>query len=143
MATLSKFDQLNTNALPYIFTRCKNLQYLEIIDGIDNSSMINTIVFATRLSTLIIGKDRRIPLDEVTRILSRCKSLVRAEFDCIAASDMRINRLHPRLQQSSLITWDEELPNLRSLSFKGEHSVSTVSLSVLQLVITPFEALAS
>ena len=79
-ATLSHYDSVNSEALTYIASRCKRLEYLELRTGISNESLLKAVAMAPSLKTLILLSGHEVSLDTVTQLLAQAKSLEHAEF---------------------------------------------------------------
>ena len=79
-ATLSHYDSVNSDALTYIASRCKRLEYLELRTGISNESLLKAAAMASGLKTLILLSGHEVSLDTVTQLLAQSKSLEHAEF---------------------------------------------------------------
>ena len=114
--------------LPLIVQRCKNLEYLEILDGPANASLLKAAPLACRLTTLISGVDNETTLDVVTQVLAEIPSLTRAEFYMVHSS-------------GELVKWRGNLSGLRVLKI---HTKSTLRKRNCGLNhVTPLHVLSS
>lgn len=102
-AVLRAADTENGDAIKHLVGHCRNLEHLELLDGVSNGSLIRIAPFARCLKTLIIGKPREITLDAVTQLVENCKSLVCAKFNSVITS------------RQNLAIWKEDCPKLRTL----------------------------
>lgn len=85
-ATLNCATATCSIALKHLFKRSRILHHLEVNQGFTSSSLVEAANLAQNLSTLIVSKGCMITLDAVTRILSLCNKLERAEFHWIYTS---------------------------------------------------------
>ena len=106
-ATLFRADAQNGDAIKFIIGTCRKLEYLELRDGLSNHFLVYAAPLAPKLSTLIIGRNRSITLEHVTKLLHNCTNLVRAEFHAISA-------------KGSPVKWDGEFHKLRRLTVCGD-----------------------
>ncbi|MCJ1415489.1 hypothetical protein MMC32_001821 [Xylographa parallela] len=138
-ATLSHYDSVNSDALTYIVSRCKRLEYLELRTGISNESLLRTAATASSLRTLILLSGNEVSLDTVTQLLAQSKSLEHAEFYIRTRghaakwegdlSKLRVLKLHAaKDSQGSLrLELDDlfpKVPNLHTLSLQTRTATS-------------------
>lgn len=69
-----------TCALKHVLKCCRALHHLEVNQGFTSTSLREAASLAQNLSTLIVSKYCMVDLDVVTRMLSLCSKLERAEF---------------------------------------------------------------
>ncbi|MCJ1476412.1 hypothetical protein MMC13_005078 [Lambiella insularis] len=100
-ATLTRYDSANSDALTYIASRCKQLEYLELRVGLSNESLIKAAAMAPSLKTLILVSGHQVSLDTVTQLLEKSKSLEHAEFHILAGGNA--------------VQWSGDLSRLRVL----------------------------
>jgi len=79
-ATMSRWDAGQYDALAYVTSRCKRLEYLHIRDGFGNVALTSSCVAVSKLKTLIISPERGITIREVTDLLHKLPDLEHAEF---------------------------------------------------------------
>ncbi|MCJ1322703.1 hypothetical protein MMC15_008052 [Xylographa vitiligo] len=138
-ATLSHYDSVNSDALTYIASRCKRLEYLELRTGISNESLLKAAAMASGLKTLILLSGHEVSLDTVTQLLAQSKSLEHAEFYIRTRghaakwegdlSKLRLLKLHAakdsqgslRLELDDLFT---KAPHLHTLSLQTRTATS-------------------
>jgi len=85
-ATFNRVATANSDILKHVTSRAEGLRHLEIMNGFTGSSMIEAAPLARNLTTLIVSLNCDITLDAVTRLLSLCDKLERAEFHSIYSS---------------------------------------------------------
>ncbi|MCJ1381933.1 hypothetical protein MMC17_005045 [Xylographa soralifera] len=138
-ATLSHYDSLNSDALTYIASRCKRLEYLELRTGISNESLLKAVTMTSTLKTLILLSGHEVSLDTVTQLLAQSKSLEHTEFYIRTRghaakwegdlSKLRVLKLHAakdsqgslRLELDDLFT---KAPHLHTLSLQTRTATS-------------------
>ena len=100
-ATLFRADKANEDALKCILGNCRKLEYLRLVDGVSNTFLVKVAPFSTCLTTLIIGKQRKVRVDCMGELLDRCESLRRAEFHCILPTtvDRQWKKAYPNLEK--------------------------------------------
>ncbi|KAI9880788.1 MAG: hypothetical protein M1830_000224 [Pleopsidium flavum] len=85
-ATFNRVATTKSNILKHVTSRAKGLRHIEIMSGFAGSSMIEAAPLARNLTTLIVWSDCGVTLDTITRLLSLCDKLERAEFHSIYSS---------------------------------------------------------
>ena len=121
-ATLYRFENSKYGELlPLIVYHCKNLEYLEVLDGPANASLLSAAPLASKLTTLISGAYHETTLDMVTQLLARCHSLTRAEFHHVRSTGL-------------LAVWSCDLSGLRVLTINAAAATQLVGMSAVNLV---------
>ena len=93
--------------LKHVFRQSKRLRHLEVNQGFTSASLVEAANFARNLSTLIVSNSCMITLDAVTRVLSLCNKLERAEFLWIYASGVSPQwQISSKLRALTLSTGD-------------------------------------
>ena len=72
-----------TCALKHVLKCCRALHHLEVNQGFTSTSLLEAASLAQNLSTLIVSNSCMVDLAVVTRMLSLCSKLERAEFHWI------------------------------------------------------------
>ena len=107
-AVLSRFGDDINEILQYMTVRCKSLRHLEIRQGLANASLERAVPLAINLTTLIVGIDSVIALEQIGFMLAQCKRLEVAEFH--KARPSKSGLIGPVVHN-----WTGELPTMRRL----------------------------
>ncbi|KAI9791747.1 MAG: hypothetical protein M1816_003557 [Peltula sp. TS41687] len=143
-ATLNGLVTLQGGILKLITANCRELQSLEICQGLVSASLLEAAPLAHRLDTLILSKQCEVTIDTVMYLLKTCRDLSKAEFhtisemgnsvaqwptDMVSLKELRLGSYTPRICSSyrsaaslSLETLHYRAPNLSVLSL---HNWST------------------
>ncbi|MCJ1245885.1 hypothetical protein MMC30_003089 [Trapelia coarctata] len=81
-----RWDAGQYDALAYVTSRCKRLEYLDLRDGFGNVALASAVTTVPVLKTLIISPDRGVTMREVTELLAKLPHLEHAEFHKIWTS---------------------------------------------------------
>ena len=121
-ATLYRFENTKVGELlPSIASHCKNLEYLEILDGPANASLLKAAPLAFKLKTLISRASHETTLDMITQLLAGCPSLIRAEFHNVHSTGV-------------VAEWKGDLSNLRALKINAAATIKGTGLSAAYIV---------
>lgn len=101
--TLDRFGS-NAEKIPrYVATRCRGLKELRMSGGFIGASILEAVLCASSLQSLIISKSCTISGDVVSQLLSNCPNLERAEFQSVSSAGIAT-------------VWDVDMPKLRTLT---------------------------
>ena len=121
-ATLFRYEvgSKQHDLLRYLACGCKGLEYLELRQDFAGKSLLEALPFAKSLKTLVLSSNCEIGLDSVCQVLATCKTLVRAEFQCVTS-------------RGTPASWQGDLSNLRILKLNAGKP-QTLGLQALSLV---------
>ena len=116
---LNRFGS-NAEKIPrYVATRCRLLRDLRISGGLIGASIREAVPLISSLKTLIISEACQMSCDVVNQLLSHSLNLERAEFHI------------DTLAKISPVSWEVDMPKLRTLKLDTSYSESLFALPTL------------
>lgn len=138
---INRFVAPQDRLLPHFARICRPLETLRIDSGSPNESLIKAVSIPENLRTLILSRDCEMTADCVSQVLSKCRTLIRAEFHHISypansrllswpADTLKLQILKLHLEKGVMVlSIDpllERLPDIRELSLTNWTSTTTV-----------------